>query len=169
MICYQVSFSLRHLTPPSLRSVEPSPFLHHLPFVNRMIVDFGSFWCWLLFCCVGKHLILTIRLPVSCILSTWICTNADVNAVTVSSRWERAGVSRGTGSAGIYQWGRWTWPSHFCCRSNRGRSTPSMHHLWPNACRPFQGDQPRLASVLEEAFSKFYSRNGSLNPVTVSS
>uniref|UniRef100_I3JFK2 Nuclear receptor-binding protein n=1 Tax=Oreochromis niloticus TaxID=8128 RepID=I3JFK2_ORENI len=33
----------------------------------------------------------------------------------------------------------------------------------------FQGDQPRLASVLEEAFSKFYSRNGSLNPVTVSS
>uniref|UniRef100_A0A669CRK0 Nuclear receptor-binding protein n=1 Tax=Oreochromis niloticus TaxID=8128 RepID=A0A669CRK0_ORENI len=31
------------------------------------------------------------------------------------------------------------------------------------------GDQPRLASVLEEAFSKFYSRNGSLNPVTVSS
>uniref|UniRef100_A0A669DW75 Nuclear receptor-binding protein n=1 Tax=Oreochromis niloticus TaxID=8128 RepID=A0A669DW75_ORENI len=32
-----------------------------------------------------------------------------------------------------------------------------------------EGDQPRLASVLEEAFSKFYSRNGSLNPVTVSS
>uniref|UniRef100_A0A671VVF5 Nuclear receptor-binding protein n=1 Tax=Sparus aurata TaxID=8175 RepID=A0A671VVF5_SPAAU len=32
-----------------------------------------------------------------------------------------------------------------------------------------KGDQPRLASVLEEAFSKFYSRNGSLNPVTVSS
>uniref|UniRef100_A0A7N6AWK5 Nuclear receptor-binding protein n=1 Tax=Anabas testudineus TaxID=64144 RepID=A0A7N6AWK5_ANATE len=31
------------------------------------------------------------------------------------------------------------------------------------------GDQPRLASVLEEAFSKFYSRNDSLNPVTVSS
>uniref|UniRef100_A0A673BL12 Nuclear receptor-binding protein n=1 Tax=Sphaeramia orbicularis TaxID=375764 RepID=A0A673BL12_9TELE len=31
------------------------------------------------------------------------------------------------------------------------------------------GDQPRLTSVLEEAFSKFYSRNGSLNPVTVSS
>uniref|UniRef100_A0A674E7I4 Nuclear receptor-binding protein n=1 Tax=Salmo trutta TaxID=8032 RepID=A0A674E7I4_SALTR len=31
------------------------------------------------------------------------------------------------------------------------------------------GDQPRLASVLEEAFSKFYSRNGFLNPVTVSS
>lgn len=111
MICYQVSFSLRHLTPPSLRSVEPSPFLHRLPFVNRMIVDFGSFWCWLLFCCVGKHLILTIRLPVSCILSTWISTNADVNAVTVSSRWERAGVSRGTGSAGIYQRGRWS-PSH---------------------------------------------------------
>lgn len=37
------------------------------------------------------------------------------------------------------------------------------------AVSPFQGDQPRLASVLEEAFSKFYSRNGSLNPVTVSS
>lgn len=34
---------------------------------------------------------------------------------------------------------------------------------------PYQSDQPRLASVLEEAFSKFYSRNGSLNPVTVSS
>ncbi|XP_057209257.1 nuclear receptor-binding protein [Triplophysa rosa] len=32
-----------------------------------------------------------------------------------------------------------------------------------------EGDQPRLATVLEEAFSKFYSRNGSLNPVTVSS
>ncbi|CAF91960.1 unnamed protein product, partial [Tetraodon nigroviridis] len=32
-----------------------------------------------------------------------------------------------------------------------------------------ESDQPRLASVLEEAFSKFYSRNGSLNPVTVSS
>ncbi|XP_052327223.1 nuclear receptor-binding protein isoform X8 [Oncorhynchus keta] len=32
-----------------------------------------------------------------------------------------------------------------------------------------EGDQPRLASVLEEAFSKFYSRNGFLNPVTVSS
>ncbi|CAB1342689.1 unnamed protein product [Coregonus sp. 'balchen'] len=32
-----------------------------------------------------------------------------------------------------------------------------------------KGDQPRLASVLEEAFSKFYSRNGFLNPVTVSS
>uniref|UniRef100_A0A3Q3B3G4 Nuclear receptor-binding protein n=1 Tax=Kryptolebias marmoratus TaxID=37003 RepID=A0A3Q3B3G4_KRYMA len=32
-----------------------------------------------------------------------------------------------------------------------------------------EGDQPRLASVLEEAFSKFYSRNDSLNPVTVSS
>uniref|UniRef100_A0A3Q1CFX0 Nuclear receptor-binding protein n=1 Tax=Amphiprion ocellaris TaxID=80972 RepID=A0A3Q1CFX0_AMPOC len=32
-----------------------------------------------------------------------------------------------------------------------------------------EGDQPRLTSVLEEAFSKFYSRNGSLNPVTVSS
>lgn len=32
-----------------------------------------------------------------------------------------------------------------------------------------EGDQPRLASVLEEAFSKFYNRNGSLNPVTVSS
>ncbi|KAI9543981.1 Nuclear receptor-binding protein [Dissostichus eleginoides] len=32
-----------------------------------------------------------------------------------------------------------------------------------------EGDQPRLASVLEEAFTKFYSRNGSLNPVTVSS
>ncbi|XP_078478643.1 nuclear receptor-binding protein isoform X2 [Lampetra planeri] len=32
-----------------------------------------------------------------------------------------------------------------------------------------EGDQPRIASVLEEAFSKFYSRNGSLNPVTVSS
>lgn len=32
-----------------------------------------------------------------------------------------------------------------------------------------EGDQPKLASVLEEAFSKFYSRNGSLNPVTVSS
>ncbi|XP_029352384.1 nuclear receptor-binding protein isoform X1 [Echeneis naucrates] len=32
-----------------------------------------------------------------------------------------------------------------------------------------EGDQPLLASVLEEAFSKFYSRNGSLNPVTVSS
>uniref|UniRef100_A0A7N8XEG1 Nuclear receptor-binding protein n=1 Tax=Mastacembelus armatus TaxID=205130 RepID=A0A7N8XEG1_9TELE len=32
-----------------------------------------------------------------------------------------------------------------------------------------EGDQPRLASVLEEAFSRFYSRNGSLNPVTVSS
>ncbi|XP_077567296.1 nuclear receptor-binding protein [Stigmatopora nigra] len=32
-----------------------------------------------------------------------------------------------------------------------------------------EGDQPRLACVLEEAFSKFYSRNGSLNPVTVSS
>uniref|UniRef100_A0A4W4G011 Nuclear receptor-binding protein n=1 Tax=Electrophorus electricus TaxID=8005 RepID=A0A4W4G011_ELEEL len=31
------------------------------------------------------------------------------------------------------------------------------------------GDQTRLATVLEEAFSKFYSRNGSLNPVTVSS
>uniref|UniRef100_A0A8C2KFS1 Nuclear receptor-binding protein n=1 Tax=Cyprinus carpio TaxID=7962 RepID=A0A8C2KFS1_CYPCA len=31
------------------------------------------------------------------------------------------------------------------------------------------GDQPRLTTVLEEAFSKFYSRNGSLNPVTVSS
>ncbi|KAA8583102.1 hypothetical protein FQN60_015648, partial [Etheostoma spectabile] len=27
-----------------------------------------------------------------------------------------------------------------------------------------EGDQPRLASVLEEAFSKFYTRNGSLNP-----
>lgn len=32
-----------------------------------------------------------------------------------------------------------------------------------------EGDQPKLASVLEEAFSKFYSRNGTLNPVTVSS
>ncbi|XP_067098003.1 nuclear receptor-binding protein isoform X2 [Osmerus mordax] len=32
-----------------------------------------------------------------------------------------------------------------------------------------EGDQPQLASVLEEAFTKFYSRNGSLNPVTVSS
>ncbi|XP_063079892.1 nuclear receptor-binding protein [Engraulis encrasicolus] len=32
-----------------------------------------------------------------------------------------------------------------------------------------EGDQLRLASVLEEAFNKFYSRNGSLNPVTVSS
>lgn len=32
-----------------------------------------------------------------------------------------------------------------------------------------EGDQPRLASVLEEAFSNFYTRNGSLNPVTVSS
>ncbi|KAG7316339.1 hypothetical protein KOW79_019880 [Hemibagrus wyckioides] len=32
-----------------------------------------------------------------------------------------------------------------------------------------EGDQPRLATVLEEAFTKFYSRNGSLNPVTVSS
>lgn len=32
-----------------------------------------------------------------------------------------------------------------------------------------EGDQPKLTSVLEEAFSKFYSRNGSLNPVTVSS
>uniref|UniRef100_A0A3Q0RRI2 Nuclear receptor-binding protein n=1 Tax=Amphilophus citrinellus TaxID=61819 RepID=A0A3Q0RRI2_AMPCI len=32
-----------------------------------------------------------------------------------------------------------------------------------------EGDQPRLTSVLEEAFSKFYNRNGSLNPVTVSS
>uniref|UniRef100_A0A8B9L7S9 Nuclear receptor-binding protein n=1 Tax=Astyanax mexicanus TaxID=7994 RepID=A0A8B9L7S9_ASTMX len=32
-----------------------------------------------------------------------------------------------------------------------------------------KGDQPRLTTVLEEAFSKFYSRNGSLNPVTVSS
>ncbi|KAG5847075.1 nuclear receptor-binding protein [Anguilla rostrata] len=32
-----------------------------------------------------------------------------------------------------------------------------------------EGDQMRLASVLEEAFTKFYSRNGSLNPVTVSS
>ncbi|KAJ7988043.1 hypothetical protein DPEC_G00319550 [Dallia pectoralis] len=32
-----------------------------------------------------------------------------------------------------------------------------------------EGDQPRLASVLEEAFSKFYNRNGFLNPVTVSS
>uniref|UniRef100_A0A4W5PJ22 Nuclear receptor-binding protein n=1 Tax=Hucho hucho TaxID=62062 RepID=A0A4W5PJ22_9TELE len=31
------------------------------------------------------------------------------------------------------------------------------------------GDQPRLASVLKEAFSKFYNRNGFLNPVTVSS
>uniref|UniRef100_A0A6Q2YXG7 Nuclear receptor-binding protein n=1 Tax=Esox lucius TaxID=8010 RepID=A0A6Q2YXG7_ESOLU len=29
--------------------------------------------------------------------------------------------------------------------------------------------QPRLTSVLEEAFSKFYNRNGFLNPVTVSS
>ncbi|KAI4880541.1 hypothetical protein NFI96_018566 [Prochilodus magdalenae] len=34
---------------------------------------------------------------------------------------------------------------------------------------PLKGDQPRLTTVLEEAFSKFYSRNGSLNPVTVSS
>lgn len=32
-----------------------------------------------------------------------------------------------------------------------------------------EGDQPRLASVLEEAFSKFYNWNGFLNPVTVSS
>ncbi|XP_065113076.1 nuclear receptor-binding protein isoform X1 [Paramisgurnus dabryanus] len=32
-----------------------------------------------------------------------------------------------------------------------------------------EGDQTRLTTVLEEAFSKFYSRNGSLNPVTVSS
>ncbi|CAB1340476.1 unnamed protein product [Coregonus sp. 'balchen'] len=32
-----------------------------------------------------------------------------------------------------------------------------------------EGDQPRLASVLEEAFSTFYNRNGFLNPVTVSS
>uniref|UniRef100_A0A8C5CCG0 Nuclear receptor binding protein 1 n=1 Tax=Gadus morhua TaxID=8049 RepID=A0A8C5CCG0_GADMO len=32
-----------------------------------------------------------------------------------------------------------------------------------------EGDQPRLALVLEEAFSKFYGRSGSLNPVTVSS
>uniref|UniRef100_A0A673GZ55 Nuclear receptor-binding protein n=1 Tax=Sinocyclocheilus rhinocerous TaxID=307959 RepID=A0A673GZ55_9TELE len=31
------------------------------------------------------------------------------------------------------------------------------------------GDQPRLTTVLEEAFSRYYSRNGSLNPVTVSS
>ncbi|KAG7261415.1 hypothetical protein CRUP_006279 [Coryphaenoides rupestris] len=30
-------------------------------------------------------------------------------------------------------------------------------------------DQSRLASVLTEAFTKFFSRNGSLNPVTVSS
>ncbi|XP_066533818.1 nuclear receptor-binding protein [Hoplias malabaricus] len=32
-----------------------------------------------------------------------------------------------------------------------------------------EGDQPRLTTVLEEAFTKYYSRNGSLNPVTVSS
>uniref|UniRef100_A0A671PJ02 Nuclear receptor-binding protein-like n=1 Tax=Sinocyclocheilus anshuiensis TaxID=1608454 RepID=A0A671PJ02_9TELE len=32
-----------------------------------------------------------------------------------------------------------------------------------------KGDQPRLTTVLEEAFSRYYSRNGSLNPVTVSS
>ncbi|KAG7259486.1 hypothetical protein CRUP_009774 [Coryphaenoides rupestris] len=32
-----------------------------------------------------------------------------------------------------------------------------------------EGDQPRLVMVLEEAFSKFYGRSGSLNPVTVSS
>ncbi|XP_016311692.1 nuclear receptor-binding protein-like isoform X1 [Sinocyclocheilus anshuiensis] len=32
-----------------------------------------------------------------------------------------------------------------------------------------EGDQPRLTTVLEEAFSRYYSRNGSLNPVTVSS
>lgn len=32
-----------------------------------------------------------------------------------------------------------------------------------------EGDQPHLTTVLEEAFSRFYSRNGSLNPVTVSS
>ncbi|CAB1330705.1 unnamed protein product [Coregonus sp. 'balchen'] len=30
-------------------------------------------------------------------------------------------------------------------------------------------DQSRMATVLEEAFTKFFSRNGSLNPVTVSS
>ncbi|CAB1340661.1 unnamed protein product, partial [Coregonus sp. 'balchen'] len=28
-------------------------------------------------------------------------------------------------------------------------------------------DQSRMATVLEEAFTKFFSRNGSLNPVTV--
>ncbi|XP_018590773.2 nuclear receptor-binding protein-like [Scleropages formosus] len=32
-----------------------------------------------------------------------------------------------------------------------------------------EGDQMRLASVMEEAFNRFYHRNGSLNPVTVSS
>uniref|UniRef100_A0A8C7ZA04 Nuclear receptor binding protein 1 n=1 Tax=Oryzias sinensis TaxID=183150 RepID=A0A8C7ZA04_9TELE len=46
---------------------------------------------------------------------------------------------------------------------------PTVSENAASRVRLFQGDQPRLASVLEEAFSKFYSRNGSLNPVTVSS
>uniref|UniRef100_A0A8C1QPY8 Nuclear receptor binding protein 1 n=1 Tax=Cyprinus carpio TaxID=7962 RepID=A0A8C1QPY8_CYPCA len=45
---------------------------------------------------------------------------------------------------------------------------PSEYFIRPQT-HSTQGDQPRLTTVLEEAFSKFYSRNGSLNPVTVSS
>uniref|UniRef100_A0A3B4DXB1 Protein kinase domain-containing protein n=1 Tax=Pygocentrus nattereri TaxID=42514 RepID=A0A3B4DXB1_PYGNA len=51
---------------------------------------------------------------------------------------------------------------------------PSEYFAQPYVCSTLivsseLGDQPRLTTVLEEAFSKFYSRNGSLNPVTVSS
>uniref|UniRef100_A0AAQ5XW82 Nuclear receptor-binding protein n=1 Tax=Amphiprion ocellaris TaxID=80972 RepID=A0AAQ5XW82_AMPOC len=51
------------------------------------------------------------------------------------------------------------------CLYHKSHFKTLVHLLVPS----FQGDQPRLTSVLEEAFSKFYSRNGSLNPVTVSS
>lgn len=43
------------------------------------------------------------------------------------------------------------------------------HFRFKFCCVSLKGDQPRLTTVLEEAFSRFYSRNGSLNPVTVSS
>uniref|UniRef100_A0A8C2ZQ14 Nuclear receptor-binding protein n=1 Tax=Cyclopterus lumpus TaxID=8103 RepID=A0A8C2ZQ14_CYCLU len=52
---------------------------------------------------------------------------------------------------------------------NRHLSCDLLPNMFNLTVSTFQGDQPRLASVLEEAFSKFYSRNGSLNPVTVSS
>uniref|UniRef100_A0A673GZ40 Nuclear receptor-binding protein n=1 Tax=Sinocyclocheilus rhinocerous TaxID=307959 RepID=A0A673GZ40_9TELE len=45
---------------------------------------------------------------------------------------------------------------------------PSEYFIRPQT-HSTQGDQPRLTTVLEEAFSRYYSRNGSLNPVTVSS
>uniref|UniRef100_A0A674EPE2 Nuclear receptor binding protein 1 n=1 Tax=Salmo trutta TaxID=8032 RepID=A0A674EPE2_SALTR len=48
---------------------------------------------------------------------------------------------------------------------NRHLSCDLLASKYPHT----KGDQPRLASVLEEAFSKIYNWNGFLNPVTVSS